>query len=155
MSAVARPRLEGLLVLEFGTLLPGPLAGLILAEAGAAGGQNSSAPPRGDEMRSYEPKVGEDSINFLLLNRGKQSIAVDLKAPDAALLVSGRSLRMPMYSSSSFRPGVMQRLGFGHEALRRMNPRLIYCSITGWGQDGPKSAVAGGMISTLRPRPDY
>jgi crotonobetainyl-CoA:carnitine CoA-transferase CaiB-like acyl-CoA transferase len=139
MSAVARP-LEGLLVLEFGTLLPGPLAGLILAEAGARV-IKIERPPRGDEMRSYEPKVGEDSINFLLLNRGKQSIAVDLKAPDALTRLR------PLIENADvlieqFRPGVMQRLGFGHEALRRTNPRLIYCSITGWGQDGPKSAVA-------------
>jgi alpha-methylacyl-CoA racemase len=139
MSAVARP-LEGLLVLEFGTLLPGPLAGLILAEAGARV-VKIERPPRGDEMRSYEPKVGEDSINFLLLNRGKQSIAVDLKAPDALTRLR------PLIENADvlieqFRPGVMQRLGFGHEALRRTNPRLIYCSITGWGQDGPKSAVA-------------
>jgi alpha-methylacyl-CoA racemase len=139
MSAVARP-LEGLLVLEFGTLLPGPLAGLILAEAGARV-VKIERPPRGDEMRSYEPRVGEDSINFLLLNRGKHSIAVDLKAADALTRLT------PLIESADvlieqFRPGVMQRLGFGYEALRRMNPRLIYCSITGWGQDGPKSAVA-------------
>src|SRR5918992_4881564 len=74
--------LEGIRVLDFTTLLPGPLATLILAEAGAEV-IKIERPGRGDEMRSYEPKFGADSVNFALLNRGKRSIAIDLKAAGA------------------------------------------------------------------------
>src|SRR3546814_14363435 len=73
--------LEGLLVLDFSPLLPGPMASLMLAEAGARV-VKIERPGRGDEMRSYEPKLGEDSVNIVMLNRGKQSIATDPKAPD-------------------------------------------------------------------------
>ena len=132
--------LQGLLVLDFSTLLPGPMASLILAEAGARV-VKIERPGRGDEMRSYEPKLGEDSVNFAMLNRGKQSIALDLKAPDAVQRL------MPLLKSADilieqFRPGVMERLGLGYETLRKINPQLVYCSITGWGQTGPKASVA-------------
>ncbi len=132
--------LQGLLVLDFSTLLPGPMASLILAEAGARV-IKIERPGRGDEMRGYEPKLGEDSVNFALLNRGKQSIALDLKAADAVERL------MPLLKSADivieqFRPGVMERLGLGYDALRKVNPQLIYCSITGWGQTGPKALVA-------------
>ncbi|MBI3041416.1 MAG: CoA transferase [Betaproteobacteria bacterium] len=132
--------LEGVRVLDFGTLLPGPLATLILAEAGAEV-IKIERPGRGDEMRSYEPKFGADSVNFALLNRGKRSIAIDLKAPGAvdrlAPLIVGADVVV-----EQFRPGVMDRLGLGYEVLRNINPRLIYCAITGYGQHGPRKDVA-------------
>jgi alpha-methylacyl-CoA racemase len=136
---VSQP-LAGITVLDFSTLLPGPLAGLILAEAGAEV-IKIERPGRGDEMRGYEPKLGADSVNFALLNRGKRSIALDLKEPAA------RGRLMPLIRSADvlieqFRPGVMDRLGLGYDALHRENPRLIWCSITGFGQSGPKAGVA-------------
>jgi len=132
--------LEGIRVLDFSTLLPGPMATLVLAEAGAEV-IKIERPGRGDEMRSYVPKFGDDSVNFALLNRGKRSIALDLKQPDAI----GR-LR-PLIESADivieqFRPGVMDRLGLGYAALAAINPRLIYCAITGYGQNGPRAQVA-------------
>ena len=132
--------LTGIRVLDFSTLLPGPLATLLLAEAGAEV-IKIERPGRGDEMRSYVPKLGDDSVNFAMLNRGKRSIAIDLKAPDAV------SRMRPLLESADviveqFRPGVMDRLGLGYEALRAMNPRIVYCAITGWGQTGPKADVA-------------
>lgn len=132
--------LQGIRVLDFSTLLPGPLATLILAEAGAEV-IKIERPGRGDEMRSYTPKLGGDSVNFALLNRGKRSIAIDLKAPDAI-----DKLR-PLIESADivveqFRPGVMDRLGFGFDALKQINPRIIYCAITGYGQHGPRAQVA-------------
>jgi alpha-methylacyl-CoA racemase len=132
--------LKGIRVLDFSTLLPGPLATLMLAEAGAEV-IKIERPGRGDEMRSYEPKFGTDSVNFALLNRGKRSIALDLKAPDAL-----ERLR-PLLETSDvvveqFRPGVMDRLGLGYEDLRRINPKIVYCAITGYGQDGPRAQVA-------------
>src|ERR671920_2444492 len=74
--------LEGIRVLDFSTLLPGPLATLILAEAGAQV-IKIERPERGDEMRSYTPEFGADSVNFALLNRGKESLEFDLKSPAA------------------------------------------------------------------------
>ena len=132
--------LAGIRVLDFSTLLPGPLATLLLAEAGAEV-IKIERPGRGDEMRSYVPKFGADSVNFALLNRGKRSIAIDLKAPDAI-----ERLR-PLLASADvvveqFRPGVMDRLGLGYDALKAINARIIYCAITGWGQTGPKADIA-------------
>lgn len=139
--------LEGLLVLDFSTLLPGPCASLLLAEAGARV-VKVEKPERGDEMRSYEPKVGADSINFSMLNRGKQSLAIDLKAADALARLKPLIERADVLLEQ-FRPGVMERLGLGYEAVRRINPRLIYCSITGYGQYGPKAGQAGHDLNYM------
>ena len=139
--------LEDIRVLDFSTLLPGPFASLMLAEAGAQV-VKIERPGRGDEMRSYSPKFGEDSVNFGLLNAGKQSIAIDLKAEGAV-----GKLR-PLIEQADivieqFRPGVMDRLGFGYEALKAINPGLIYCAISGWGQSGPKAMVAAHDLNYL------
>ena len=144
MSYMSNPThqqpLAGIRVLDFSTLLPGPLATLILAEAGADV-IKIERPGRGDEMRSYVPKFGTDSVNFALLNRGKKSLAVDLKDPKV------REQLMPLIREADivveqFRPGVMDRLGLGYDALNAINPRIIYCAITGYGQSGPRAEVA-------------
>jgi len=141
------PPLEGTLVLDFSTLLPGPLATLMLAEAGAEV-VKIERPGRGDEMRTYVPRVGPDSINFQLLNRRKQSLEVDLKDPGAVALLTPLMERADVLVEQ-FRPGVLDRLGLGYEAVRHINPRLVYCSITGWGQSGPKSAAAGHDLNFM------
>lgn len=134
------PPLAGVRVLDFSTLLPGPMCTLLLAEAGAEV-LKIERPGRGDEMRSYAPDFGSDSLNFALLNRGKRSLALDLKNPDDAAraveLASGVHVLVEQY-----RPGVMDRLGLGYDALSERNPALVYCSITGYGQTGPMAAVA-------------
>lgn len=139
--------LEGLLVLDFSTLLPGPCASLLLADAGARV-VKIERPGQGDEMRTYEPKVGEDSINFSMLNRGKQSLAIDLKAPDSVVRLRPLIERADVLIEQ-FRPGVMDRLGLGYEVVRRMNSQLVYCSITGWGQTGPKAKSAGHDLNYM------
>lgn len=144
-TAVPVQPLAGVKVLDFSTLLPGPLATLILAEAGAEV-IKIERPGRGDEMRSYVPKFGTDSVNFALLNRGKKSIAIDLK--DAA----ARESLMPLIKEADviveqFRPGVMDRLGLGYDALAKVNPRIIYCALTGYGQHGPRAQVAAHDIN--------
>ncbi|MGD0641608.1 MAG: CoA transferase [Roseiarcus sp.] len=150
--------LEGIRVLDFSTLLPGPMATLILAEAGAEV-IKIERPAIGDEARAYEPRVGRDSLVFAQLNRGKRSITIDLKAKGAVerlkpLIVSADVL------IEQFRPGVMERLGLDYEALRVINPKLIYCSLSGYGRTGPKAGKAAhdlnyvaesGMLS-LTPR---
>ncbi|WP_431857821.1 CaiB/BaiF CoA transferase family protein [Azospirillum sp.] len=133
--------LTGLRVLDFSTLIPGPLATLLLAEAGAEV-LKIERPGRGDELRSYEPKFGPDSVNFGLLNRGKRSIAIDLKAADAIERLTPL-LRSADVLVEQYRPGVMDRLGLGYAALSAINPCLIYCSVTGYGHDGPKAQTAG------------
>jgi crotonobetainyl-CoA:carnitine CoA-transferase CaiB-like acyl-CoA transferase len=139
--------LEGILVLDFSTLLPGPLATLMLAEAGAKV-VKIERPGRGDEMRTYMPRVGADSINFQLLNRRKQSLEIDLKDPGAVTRLTPL-IEQADVLVEQFRPQVMQSLGLGYEAVRQINPRLIYCSITGWGQSGPKCAAAGHDLNYM------
>ena len=134
-------------VLDFSTLLPGPLATLMLAEAGAEV-IKIERPGRGDEMRSYTPKFGADSVNFAMLNRGKRSIAIDLKDKAAVEKLK------PLIESADvvveqFRPGVMDRLGLGYDALSKINPRIIYCAITGYGQHGPRANVAAHDINYI------
>jgi len=139
--------LDDILVLDFSTLLPGPMATLLLAEAGADV-VKVERPGSGDEMRIYEPKWGADSVNFNMLNRGKKSIAIDLKDP-AATAGLGSLLERADVIVEQFRPGVMDRLGLGYEAARNVNPRVIYCSISGYGQSGPKSLRAGHDLNYI------
>ncbi len=132
--------LSGILVLDFSTLLPGPVATLLLAEAGAEV-IKIERPGSGEELRGFEPRFADTSVYFAMLNRGKRSIAIDLKAPDAV------SRLRPLIESADvvveqFRPGVMDRLGLGYDALSAINPRIVYCAITGYGQTGPKAQVA-------------
>jgi len=132
--------LTGIRVLDFSTLLPGPMATLLLAEAGAEV-IKIERPGSGEELRNYKPRFADTSVSFAMLNRGKHSVAIDLKAADAL-----PRLR-PLLATTDvvveqFRPGVMDRLGLGYDALSAINPRLVYCAITGYGQNGPKAQVA-------------
>lgn len=139
--------LEGLKVLDFSTLLPGPMASLFLADAGAEV-IKVERPGSGEEMRSYVPKWGADSINFSMLNRDKKSLALDLK--DAA----SRQILDPLLREADvlieqFRPGVMARLGLGYDDVRNLRPDIVYCSISGYGQTGPKSTRAGHDLNYI------
>ncbi|MCC6992820.1 MAG: CoA transferase [Acidobacteria bacterium] len=136
----SRAPLAGIRVVDFSTLLPGPMCSLMLARAGAEV-IKIERPGRGDEMRSYVPRFGDESVNFALLNQGKRSVALDLKDPAAREQVIAL-VRTADVLIEQFRPGVMDRLGLGWEALRAVNPRLVYCAITGWGQGGPLADVA-------------
>jgi alpha-methylacyl-CoA racemase len=132
--------LKGITVLDFSTLLPGPLATLLLAEAGAEV-IKIERPGNGDEMRSYTPKFGKDSVNFALLNRAKKSIAINLKSASERARLD-ELIRSADVIVEQFRPGVMGRLGLDYDTVARINPKIIYCSITGYGQTGPKAQVA-------------
>ena len=139
--------LGGIKVLDFSTLLPGPLATLFLAEAGAEV-IKIERPGDGEEMRHYQPKWGRDPVNFAMLNRGKKSLALDLK--------SERHLEflVPLIQEADviveqFRPGVMERLGLHFEAVRLINPRIVYCSITGYGQTGAHALKAGHDLNYI------
>lgn len=131
--------LKGIKVLDFSTLLPGPMCTLLLAEAGADVIKIERA--SGDDMRDYSPKIGTDSVNFSLLNRGKKSIIADLKNAETIAKIQQLIAEADVLVEQ-FRPGVMDRLGLGYEAVAKMNPRLVYCSITGFGQTGPSAQIA-------------
>ena len=138
--------LSGLRVIDFTTLLPGPLATLIMAEAGAEVIKIEA--PGGDPLRANMPQVGGTSVSFALLNRGKTCRTLNLKASD------DRSEAQRLTASADivveqFRPGVMDRLGLGYAAMARLKPDLIYCSITGYGQDGPDAQRAGHDLNYL------
>lgn len=145
-GTVALP-LKGIKVLDFSTLLPGPLCSLLLAEAGADV-VKVERPGQGGEMRSYAPMFSTDSVNFTLLNRGKESITIDLKAHENRALLDDLICRSDVLIEQ-FRPGVMARLGLGYEKVKKINPRIIYCSITGYGQYGPKAQVAAHDLNYL------
>lgn len=132
--------LSGIRVLEFGQIAAGPFAGMLLADLGADV-VKVERPDGGDDMRRWPPLVegphGEIySENFASLNRNKRSLAVDLK--DAAQLAELRQLcGQSDIIIENFRAGVLQRLGLGYETLGESSPRLIYCSMSGYGQTGP------------------
>jgi crotonobetainyl-CoA:carnitine CoA-transferase CaiB-like acyl-CoA transferase len=132
--------LTGIEVVDFSTLLPGPLATLILAQSGATV-TKVERPGAGDEMRSYEPRLGTTSVNFALLNRGKRSLAIDLKDEDARASLDPLLARADLLVEQ-FRPGVMDRLGLGYEDVSAVNPGIVYCSITGYGQEGARAGTA-------------
>jgi len=147
VDATGTRPLSGVRVLDLSTLLPGPLGTLMLAEAGADV-IKIERPGRGDEMRTYRPKLGSASANYAVLNRGKRAFAADLKNPaDAARvleLAAGADVVV-----EQFRPGVAERLGLGYEQVRARNPRVVYCSITGYGQTGPHTGRAGHDLNYL------
>jgi crotonobetainyl-CoA:carnitine CoA-transferase CaiB-like acyl-CoA transferase len=133
--------LSSLRVLDFTTLLPGPFATMLLADLGADV-VRVEAPDRPDLARFLPPFDGDVSAWHSLLNRNKRSITLDLKQPGAAEVVKRLVQRYDIVVEQ-FRPGVMDRLGVGYEALRTANSRLIYCAITGYGQSGPYRDRAG------------
>ena len=139
--------LEGTLVLDFSTLLPGPMATLLLAEAGAEV-VKIERPGAGDDMRGYAPAWGREGANFALLNRGKKSIALDLKNPGERAKLEPLLKRADILVEQ-FRPGVMKRLGLGYEEVAALNPGIVYCSITGYGQDGPRATEAGHDLNYI------
>ena len=123
--------LDGVRVLELGTMITGPFAGMLLAEQGADVIKVEN-PKGGDMYRRYDPGFGAINLN-------KRSIALDLRS------AAGAEALLKLVESAdvlleNFRPGVMERLGLGWETLHATNPRLIYCSITGFGADGPYAA---------------
>jgi crotonobetainyl-CoA:carnitine CoA-transferase CaiB-like acyl-CoA transferase len=99
-------------------------------------------PGKGDDTRSWPPFVGGESTYFMSVNRSKKSITLNLKAPE------GRKILLALVKKSdvlleNFRPGTMDKLGFGYRALARLNPRLVYCSVSGFGESGPEAHRAG------------
>ncbi len=147
MKEVLKGSLEGIKVIDFSTLLPGPLASLFLSETGAEV-IKIEKPGVGDEIRLSNPQWGEQSVSFSLLNRGKKSLSLDLKDPkNLKILIP--ILKEADIIIEQFRPGVMKRLGIDYESIKKINQDIIYVSITGYGQYGPKSMVAGHDLNYI------
>jgi CoA:oxalate CoA-transferase len=148
--------LSGIRVLDLTQFLSGPFATQIFADLGAD--VIKLEPPQGDPVRAVPPHfVGSDSVYYLCVNRNKRSAAVDMKTPEGCELVKKLALSCDIVMEN-FRPGVLERLGLSGAALRVQKPALIWCSISGFGQDGPYrtkpaydmivQALSGGMSLT-------
>ena len=130
--------LAGVRVVDFSMFVPGPFASSILADLGAD--VVKVEPPRGDPGRGYVP------VQFDTENRNKRSLALDLKNPSSGEIVA-RLVRETHIVLEGFRPGVAKRLGIDYESLRKHNPKLVYCSISGYGQTGPWRARPGHDVN--------
>lgn len=133
--------LLGLTILDLTRLLPGPLGTMLMADMGAdvIKIEDPQAP---DYVRSFPPYVNGESANYLAYNRSKRSIFLDYRTPE------GRNQFLHLVKSADvvveqFRPGYLDQLGIGYEAVRPVNPRIIYVSVTGFGQTGPYAHLAG------------
>ncbi len=139
--------LAGVKVLDLSRLLPGPYATLVLADLGATV-DKVEEPGTGDYTRHMPPMKDETSALFLGLNRNKRSIALDLKSAGGVATLKAL-VRHYDVLVESFRPGVMDRLGCGYPALAKESPRLIMCSISGYGQTGPDRLKAGHDLNYM------
>ena len=145
--------LAGLVVVDLSRVLAGPFAAMMLADLGARV-IKVERPGSGDDSRGYGPFLSGRSLYFARVNRGKESIALDLKAP-ADLAVVRRLIAGADVLVENYRPGVMARLGLGPDELLAEHPRLVYCSVSGFGHTGPWSqrpaydAVVQGMSGIM------
>lgn len=139
--------LSGVKILDFSTLLPGPYASKMLADMGAEVLRVES-PTRPDLVKSMEPKVDGVSVVHSYLNRNKNTLTLDLKQPESIEKIQSLVTEYDIVLEQ-FRPGVMARLGLDYQSLSKLNPQLIYCSITGYGQTGPYKDRAGHDINYL------
>lgn len=132
--------LSGIRVLDLSAYIAGPYACSLLADQGAE--VIKIEPPGGDNLRAYPSTLQAESRAFVGVNRSKLGMVLDLKQPDdlRTLLALVQTADVLVHN---FRPGVPQRLGIGHEALQALNPRLIYCALTGYGDSGPLKDKAG------------
>src|ERR1700682_4085806 len=133
--------LTGIRVLDLTRLLPGPSCTMLLADMGADVIKIED-PDQGDYMRWSPPLVDGQSVLFNAVNRNKRSVSLNLKSE------AGRDLLLQLVEGAAVlvegnRPGVMKRLGLAWDVIHARNPRLVMCSITGYGQDGPFAARAG------------
>jgi crotonobetainyl-CoA:carnitine CoA-transferase CaiB-like acyl-CoA transferase len=137
--------LEGVRILDLTRLLPGNYCTLLLADLGADV-VKVEEPERGDYIRWTPPLIDGEGAAHRALNRGKRSVTVNLKSAEGAGVLR-RMAKQADALVESFRPGVLDRLGVGYRALSEENPRLVYCALTGYGQDGPYRDRAGHDIN--------
>jgi formyl-CoA transferase len=142
MMAVRKGPLAGLRVVELAHVMAGPVGGLLLADMGADVVKVEKLPGGDDTRRTTPPEIHGESASFMIINRNKRGVAVNLKQPDGLELVR-RLLAHSDVVLENFRPGTMEKMGLSYEALREENPGLVYCKITGFGTSGPYAQRAG------------
>jgi len=128
-------------VLDLTRVLAGPFCSMILWDLGAEI-IKVEEPGKGDDTRGWPPFSGGEATYFLSVNRNKKSLTLNMKAPDGQAILR-RLVAKADVVLENFRPGTMERLGFGYDALRKLNPRLIYCAISGFGESGPEASRPG------------
>ena len=134
--------LNGIKVIELAQIMAGPTCGMLLADMGADVIKVEKL-PGGDDTRSYtEPSIAGESAPFMILNRNKRGMAVNLKAP-GGLEVVKRLLADADVMTENYRKGTLEKLGLGYDVLEKLNPRLIYCAISGYGRTGPYADKGG------------
>ncbi|MCS7094926.1 MAG: CoA transferase [Thaumarchaeota archaeon] len=138
--------LDGVKVLDLSHVMAGPFCTMILADLGAD--VVKVEPPDGDDLRKFSPIVNDESTYFISVNRNKKSVVVDLKKPSGQEIVR-RLARRSDVVVENFRPGVAKRLGVSYDDLSCMNPSMIYCSISGFGQTGRYSQKPGYDLIAL------
>lgn len=132
--------LEGIRVLDLTNVMAGPYCTMVLGDLGAEVIKLESLD--GDSTRNFEPKVNEESYCFAVLNRNKKSISVDMKAPEGKAIVMKLAAQADIMIEN-FRPGVVKKLGVGYEDVKKVNPGIIYASMSGFGQTGPYGKKGG------------
>lgn len=138
--------LEGIRVLDLSRVLAGPYSTMILADMGAEI-IKIERPGEGDDARAYAPFVGEESAYFMSVNRGKKSVALDFKEPED-MEIFWELVKKSDIIVENFRPGTMEKLGMGYEDIKKINPRIIYAGISGFGHTGPyKNRAAYDMLA--------
>jgi crotonobetainyl-CoA:carnitine CoA-transferase CaiB-like acyl-CoA transferase len=134
--------LHGMKVLELAQIMAGPTCGMLLADLGADVIKVERVPGGDDTRMMDHPSVGGESAAFMAMNRNKRGIALNLKLP-AAQEALKRMVRRADVVTENYRKGTMEKLGLGYEALRALNPGIIYCSISGYGRTGPYADKGG------------
>lgn len=142
MKASRKGPLAGLRVVELAHVMAGPVGGLMLADMGADVVKVEKLPGGDDTRRTVPPVINGESASFMILNRNKRGVAVDLKSADGLALVR-RMIDKADIVLENYRPGTMEKMGLGFDALRATNPGLVYCKITGFGLTGPYAKRAG------------
>ncbi len=137
----SRPPLAGIRVIDLTRVLAGPFCSMSLGDMGAEI-IKVEEPGKGDDTRGWPPFAGGEATYFMSVNRNKKSLTLNMKAPEGQAILRALIAKADVVLEN-FRPGTMERLGFGYDVLRKTNPRLIYCSISGFGESGPESSRPG------------
>jgi crotonobetainyl-CoA:carnitine CoA-transferase CaiB-like acyl-CoA transferase len=143
MKSTSSGPLHGVRVLELGHVMAGPVCGMMLADMGADVIKLEKTSGGDDSRRMVPPQIKDESAAFLILNRNKRGIAVDLKAPKGIEIVK-KLIQEVDILIENFRLGTMERLGLDYETIQKLNPSLVYCSLSGFGRTGPY-ALRGGF----------
>src|SRR5258708_5243179 len=139
--------LDGLKVIDLSHIMAGPACSMLLADMGADVIKVEKMPGGDDARRMVPPTVADESAAFLIMNRNKRGIALNLKTEEGRAVLT-RLLKNADVLIENYRRGTMEKMGFGYDVLHALNPKLIYCSISGFGRTGPYADRGGFHLVT-------